>query len=59
MPARQISVLAALAAVVAVVIAIVFFASSHPLRGIVLLVLAGAAAVVGVLASRAQRGGGP
>ena len=44
--------LSGLVALVAVVIGVVFFATSHPLRGIVLLIIAAIAAGYGVVSAR-------
>jgi hypothetical protein len=55
MPARssrQLATLGGLVALVAVVIGIVFFATSHPLRGIALLIVAALAAGYGFITAR-------
>ena len=49
---RQLAMLSGLVALIAVVIGIVFFATSHPVRGIVLLIIAALAAGYGIVVAR-------
>lgn len=49
---RQLAMLSGLVALVAVVIGIVFFATSHPLRGIALLIVAALVAGYALITAR-------
>ena len=49
---RQLATLSGLVALVAVVIGIVFFATSHPLRGIALLIVAALMAGYALITAR-------
>ena len=49
---RQLAMLSGLVALIAAVIGIVFFATSHPLRGTALLIIAALAAGYGLVSAR-------